>query len=65
MRANVVVIMFWLTGDEMTDFLSFFCCQTVYTVFAAMLSLDTVSCLKTVLRHISDVLVLVLWVGVL
>ena len=29
-----------------------------------MLSLETVSCLKTVLRHISNVLVLVLWVGV-
>jgi len=33
---------------------------------AAMLRLETVSCLKTVLRHIMDVLVLVLvsWVGV-
>jgi len=29
-----------------------------------MLSLETVSCLKTVLRHILDVLVLVLWIGV-
>ena len=36
----------------------------LYRHIAVMLSLETVSCLKTVLRHILDVLVLVLWIGV-
>jgi len=36
-----------------------------FSSLAAMLILETVSCLMTVLRHILGVLVLVLWVGVL